>query len=80
MEEEREREWEREKGGGVLRSMELQRSILLGQKEAEARQKETERIERERFERGFEERMRSGVLMGAHRDAMRRLQGGVKPQ
>ena len=80
MEEEREREWEREKGGGVLRSMELQRSILLGQKEAELRQKEAERIERERFERGFEERMRSGALMGAHRDAMRRLQGGVKPQ
>ena len=64
--------------GEALRSIELQRGILMGRKEAEARRKEVEREGRERFEREFEERMRSGALMGAHRDAMRRLQGGVK--
>ncbi|SPQ26038.1 315403be-c6a5-49dd-b71d-d5c69440cf92 [Thermothielavioides terrestris] len=64
--------------GDALRSIELQRSILLGQKEAEAARRRAALAERERFQREFEERMRSGALMGAHRDAMRRLQGAVK--
>jgi hypothetical protein len=67
-----------EQKGDVLRSMELQRSILLGQTEMEVRRKEAELVEKQGYEREFEERMRSGLLMGAHRDAMRRLQGGVK--
>jgi hypothetical protein len=67
-----------EQKGDALRSIELQRSILLGQKEMEVRRKEADWVEKQRYEREFEERMRSGVLMGAHRDAMRRLQGGVK--
>ncbi|KAK3374921.1 hypothetical protein B0H63DRAFT_437884 [Podospora didyma] len=60
------------------RSIELQRSMLLGQKEAEAQRREAERQEQERSQREFEDRMRSGTLMEAHRDAMRRLQRGVK--
>lgn len=63
--------------GEVIRTMELQRSILLGQKEAEAQRRGAEAAERERRQREFQDRMRSGALMSAHRDAMRRLQGGV---
>lgn len=65
------------KKGELLRNMELQRSIMLGQKEMEAQRKGEQMLERERYQREFEERMRSGALMGAHREAMRRLQGGV---
>ncbi|KAK0723134.1 hypothetical protein B0T26DRAFT_750443 [Lasiosphaeria miniovina] len=60
------------------RSIEVQRNTLLGQKDAEAVKREAERLEHERNQREFEERMRSGALMEAHRDAMRRLQGGVR--
>jgi hypothetical protein len=62
----------------VRRAVEQQRNTLLLQKEAEARAKEKQRIQRLREEREFEERMRRGELLGAHREAMRRLQGGVK--
>ncbi|KAK4153744.1 hypothetical protein C8A00DRAFT_15057 [Chaetomidium leptoderma] len=69
-------------GGGakrsaMLRSIDMQRSILLGQKEAEAQRKVAALAEKVRYQREFEECMRSGALMSAHRDAMRRLQGGV---
>jgi hypothetical protein len=67
-----------EERGGALRSMEMQRSIMLGQMDAEAQRRMMERWGKQRFEREFEERMRSGELLGAHRDAMRKLQGGVK--
>lgn len=62
----------------IRRSVDQQRSYLMNQKEAEARMKELERIGRWRDEREFEERMRRGELLGAHREAMRRLQGGVR--
>jgi hypothetical protein len=62
----------------VKRSVDQQRAFLMGQKEAEARAREMERVERERTNAEFEERMRTGELLGAHRDAMRRLQGGVR--
>jgi hypothetical protein len=48
------------------------------QKEAEARAKEQQRIQKLREEKEFEERMRRGELLSAHREAMRRLQGGVR--
>ena len=63
---------------GWDRSVDQQRSFLLGQREAEAQRRETERLERERNDAEFEERMRRGELLEAHRDAMRRLQGGVR--
>jgi hypothetical protein len=66
------------KKADLLRNMNLQRSILLGQRELEAHRKGELQLQRERYQREFEERMRSGALMGAHREAMRRLQGGVK--
>ncbi|RYP62568.1 hypothetical protein DL770_009565 [Monosporascus sp. CRB-9-2] len=64
--------------GDVRRSINRSRSALLSQMEAESQRRELERWEKERSERAFEERMRSGNLLDAHREAMRRLQGGVK--
>lgn len=55
-----------------------QRSVLISQREQEAQRKEIERIEKERNERAFEELMRRGDLMDAHREAMRRMQSNVK--
>ena len=64
--------------GEVRRTVDAQRDVLLGQREAEAQRREAKRVEKERAERMFEQRMRSGDLMAAHREAMRRMQGGVK--
>ncbi|GAB1320745.1 hypothetical protein MFIFM68171_10955 [Madurella fahalii] len=65
--------------GNLQRNIELQRSILLTQKEAEGQRREQERLVRERMDREFDERMRrdGGALMEAHREAMRRLQRGA---
>jgi hypothetical protein len=62
----------------AMRSIELQRGYLLVEKAAQAQRREAEVAGRIQQQREFEELMRSGVLMDAHRDAMRRLQGGVK--
>lgn len=62
----------------ALRSIELQRGYLLVEKAAQAQRREAEVAGRIQQQREFEELMRSGVLMDAHRDAMRRLQGGVR--
>lgn len=67
-----------EERGGALRSMEMQRSIMMGQMDAEAQRRMMEKMGKKRFEREFEERMRSGELLGVHRDAMKKLQGSVK--
>ncbi|KAI1633291.1 hypothetical protein F4809DRAFT_655229 [Biscogniauxia mediterranea] len=58
--------------------MNQQRSAMLSQREYEVQRREAERRGREQAERAFEERMRRGDLMGAHRDAMRRMQGSVR--
>ncbi|KAI5924957.1 hypothetical protein F4810DRAFT_104462 [Camillea tinctor] len=58
--------------------MNQQRSAMLSQREHEAQRREAERRGREQAERAFEERMRRGELMDAHRDAMRRMQGSVR--
>ncbi|KAK7750683.1 hypothetical protein SLS62_007383 [Diatrype stigma] len=68
----------KERDGEVRRSIERSRSALLSQKEQEAQRRELELWERERSERAFEEMMRSGNLLDAHREAMRKLQGGVR--
>ncbi|KAF4585609.1 sulfite exporter TauE/SafE family protein [Ophiocordyceps camponoti-floridani] len=58
----------------VQRNIEMQRNVLMGQKEAQAQRKEAHRREREFADRAFDERMRSGDLLEAHREAMRRMQ------
>ncbi len=58
--------------------IDMQRSYLMGQKDAEVTRRETERAEKERNDRAFEERMRRGDLLEAHRDAIRRMQASTK--
>jgi len=70
-------------GGGretPLLGIDTQRSYLMGQKEAESQRREMERMEKERGDRAFEERMRrvDSGLMDAHRDAMRRMQAAAR--
>lgn len=67
-----------ERDNEVRRTVDAQRGHLLGLREAEAQRKEAQRKEKERTDREFEERMRRGDLMHAHRAAMRRMQSGVK--
>ena len=62
----------------VQRSIQMQRNMLLSQKEAEAQRREMQRQEKEWTNRAFDERMRSGELMDAHREAMKKLQQGSK--
>ncbi|KAF7563815.1 hypothetical protein G7046_g287 [Stylonectria norvegica] len=69
-------------GGGreaeVQRNIELNRNMLLGQKEADGQRREMQRREKEWADRAFDERMRSGDLLEAHREAMRKMQKGAK--
>ncbi|KAI0440343.1 hypothetical protein F4803DRAFT_479373 [Xylaria telfairii] len=62
----------------IGRAIELQRNALMSQREQEGQKREMERLEKERHERAFEEMMRRGDLVDAHREAIRRMQGGVK--
>ena len=68
----------KERDGEVRRSIDRSRTALLSQKEQEAQRRELEQWEKERSQRAFEEMMRSGNLMDAHREAMRKMQGGVR--
>lgn len=62
----------------VQRNINMQRNMLMGQKEAEAQRKEIHRREKEWADRAFDEKMRNGELMNAHREAMKRMQKGAK--
>ncbi|KAI0202867.1 hypothetical protein F4808DRAFT_60805 [Astrocystis sublimbata] len=62
----------------VGRAIDLQRNMLLSQREQEGQRREMERLEKERQEWAFAEMMRRGDMNEAHRDAMRRMQGGVR--
>ncbi|KAI1422046.1 hypothetical protein F5Y12DRAFT_717783 [Xylaria sp. FL1777] len=62
----------------VSRAIEIQRNALMSQREQEAQRREMERWEKERTDRAFEEMMRRGDLIDAHRDALRRMQSSVK--
>ncbi|KAI0110401.1 hypothetical protein GGR51DRAFT_558048 [Nemania sp. FL0031] len=62
----------------IGRAIDLQRNALLEQRELEAQRREMERWEKERQERAFEEMMRRGDFLDAHREALRRMEGGVK--
>ncbi|KAI1094415.1 hypothetical protein F5B19DRAFT_56452 [Rostrohypoxylon terebratum] len=64
----------------VQHNIDQQRNALLSQREQEAQRRELERQEKERNERTFEELMRRGDFMDAHREALRRMQSNVKGQ
>ncbi|CAK7217151.1 hypothetical protein SCUCBS95973_003045 [Sporothrix curviconia] len=68
----------RDRDHEVQQAINMQRNYLMSQKEAEAQRREMERLEKERNDRAFEERMRRGDLLEAHRDAMRRMQASAK--
>ncbi|TQV99480.1 hypothetical protein V2A60_004954 [Cordyceps javanica] len=58
----------------VQRNIEMQRHVLMGQKEAEAQRREMQRRDKEFSDRAFDDRMRSGDLADAHREALRKMQ------
>ncbi|OAA55587.1 hypothetical protein SPI_08271 [Niveomyces insectorum RCEF 264] len=62
----------------VQQSIAAQRAALLSQKEAEAQRHARARLDKERNDRAFEERMRRGDLLEAHRDALRRMQAAAR--
>ncbi|KAJ9134418.1 Sulfite exporter family protein [Pleurostoma richardsiae] len=62
----------------VRQNIDMQRNILLSQREAEAQRREMERLQKEAGDRAFEERMRRGELLDVHREAMRRMQRGAR--
>ncbi|KAI0480199.1 hypothetical protein GGR56DRAFT_671341 [Xylariaceae sp. FL0804] len=64
----------------VGRAMSAQRGALLAARAAEGQRRELAQRAREHQERAFEERMRSGELLDAHREAMRRMQARVGPE
>ncbi|KAH0443308.1 hypothetical protein CcaCcLH18_00989 [Colletotrichum camelliae] len=62
----------------MQRNIDLQRSFLMSQKEAEAKRREKERIEKERSEQAFTRSMQTGEMFDLHREAMRRMQQGPR--
>lgn len=62
----------------VQRSIQASRSALLSQREAETYRRESRLRDRQLAERQFDERMRSGELLDAHNQAIRRLQQTAK--
>ncbi|KAK2000936.1 hypothetical protein LX36DRAFT_385676 [Colletotrichum falcatum] len=62
----------------MQRNIDLQRIFLMSQKDAEAKRKEKERLDKERSEQAFAARMQSGEMFEAHRDAMRRMQNRAR--
>ncbi|KAL3306190.1 sulfite exporter family protein [Colletotrichum asianum] len=62
----------------MQRNIDLQRSFLMSQKEAEAKRREKERIEKERSEQAFTRSMQTGEMFDLHREAMKRMQQGSR--
>ena len=62
----------------VQRNIDMQRNVMLGQKEAEAQRKEMQRVEKEWADRAFDERMRNSDMQGAHREVLRKMQRGAR--
>lgn len=62
----------------IGRVIDQQREAMMSQREQEAQRRELERWEKERNERAFVEMMQRGDLMDAHREALRKMQGGVR--
>ncbi|TDZ27139.1 hypothetical protein C8035_v011968 [Colletotrichum spinosum] len=61
----------------MQRNIDLQRSFLMSQKEAEAKRREKERVDKERANQAFTRSMQSGEMFELHREAMRRMQQGA---
>ncbi|KAJ0324265.1 hypothetical protein COL5a_007932 [Colletotrichum fioriniae] len=62
----------------VQRNIDMQRSFMMSQKEAEAKRKEKARIDKERSDQAFTRSMQSGEMFELHREAMRRMQNQAR--
>ncbi|KAK2042212.1 hypothetical protein LZ31DRAFT_470869 [Colletotrichum somersetense] len=58
----------------MQRNIDLQRIFMMSQKDAEAKRREKERLEKERSDQAFTARMQSGEMFDLHREAMRKMQ------
>lgn len=58
----------------MQRNIDLQRSFMLSQKEADAKRREKERLEKEKTDLAFTRSMQSGEMFELHRDMMRKMQ------
>ncbi|OHF00122.1 hypothetical protein CORC01_04530 [Colletotrichum orchidophilum] len=62
----------------MQRNIDLQRSFMMSQKEAEAKRKEKARIDKERSDQAFTRSMQSGEMFELHREAMRKMQKSAR--
>ena len=60
----------------VALNIEMQRSRLLEQKQMEAQRNQIKKLERDLSSRAFDDKMRTGVLLDAHKQAMKKMQKG----
>ncbi|KAL7820187.1 hypothetical protein V8C44DRAFT_74246 [Trichoderma aethiopicum] len=62
----------------LLDDMNTQRAVLMEKREAERQKREMQKREKEWNDRMFDSRMRSGDLLEAHREVIRRMQSSAK--
>ena len=62
----------------IQRNIDMQRNAILNQKDAEAQRREMQRQQKEWQDRAFDEQMRNGNFLEAHREMLRRMQNGAK--
>ncbi|KAL6908799.1 hypothetical protein GGI43DRAFT_155864 [Trichoderma evansii] len=62
----------------LIDDMDTQRIVMMEKREAEMQRKEMQRREKEWNERVFDARMRSGDLLYAHREVIRKMQSSAK--
>ncbi|KAL7909570.1 hypothetical protein GGI35DRAFT_479831 [Trichoderma velutinum] len=62
----------------LIDDIEVQRTILMEKKEAEMQRREIQRRQKEWNDRMFDSRMRSGDLLEAHREVIRKMQSAAK--
>ncbi|PKK46329.1 hypothetical protein CI102_10709 [Trichoderma harzianum] len=62
----------------LIDDIEVQRTILMEKKEAEMQRREMQRRQKEWNDRMFDSRMRSGDLLEAHREVIRKMQSAAR--
>lgn len=62
----------------LIDDIDTQRIALMEKKEAEMQRREMQRREKEWYDRMFDSRMRSGDLLGAHREVIRKMQSSAR--
>ncbi|KAL6852080.1 hypothetical protein J3F83DRAFT_573408 [Trichoderma novae-zelandiae] len=62
----------------LLEDMNTQRTVLMEKREAEMQRREMQKREKEWQDRMFDSRMRSGDLLEAHREVIRRMQSSAR--